>query len=425
MKYFVLFVLAFSFVRADDYYFPPINSDEWATKSLAELGWDSAQVEPLYHFLDTTETNGFIVLANGKKVLEKYFGNFDKDSYWYWASAGKSLAATLIGLAQQEGKLNIADATSDYLGEGWTSMELEKERKIKLVHQLTMSTGMDFNVQDLDCLEPDCLKYLYDPGTHWYYHNAVYRLLLDVLESAYGKSINDISNELLGDKIGMGGFWSNYVRKGKTSDLARFGLFIVAGGRWGESFRLDPNYYNAMVNTSQEMNKSYGYLWWLNGKDKYKLPGLDMVFNGPLVPTAPLDMFAALGKNDQKIYVVPSMKMVVVRVGSDAGDGNFALSSYDTKLWRELSKLFAKSEVPLEYQSALISPNPASSRIRVSDELQYETAVVYDMLGNKVQAYKKSVEFDISDMSAGTYELVLLDRAGKVLLSKMFIKAER
>jgi hypothetical protein len=180
-----------------------------------------------------------------------------------------------------------------------------------------------------------------------------------------------------------------------------------------------------MVNTSQEMNKSYGYLWWLNGKDKYKLPGLDMVFNGPLVPTAPLDMFAALGKNDQKIYVVPSMKMVVVRVGSDAGDGNFALSSYDTKLWRELSKLFAKSEVPLEYQSALISPNPASSRIRVSDELQYETAVVYDMLGNKVQAYKKSVEFDISDMSAGTYELVLLDRAGKVLLSKMFIKAER
>ena len=62
-----------------------------------------------------------------------------------------------------------------------------------------------------------------------------------------------------------------------------------------------------------------------------------MQFNGWLIPTAPEDMYCALGKDDQKIYVVPSKKLVIIRMG-DAADGtNFALSDFDNELWQKIN----------------------------------------------------------------------------------------
>ena len=69
-------------------------------------------------------------IADGKIVLEKYFGTFTQDSIHYWASAGKSLTATMIGIAQQKGLLNINDSVSKYLGVGWSSETRQKEKLI-------------------------------------------------------------------------------------------------------------------------------------------------------------------------------------------------------------------------------------------------------------------------------------------------------
>ena len=101
----------------------------------------------------------------------------------------------------------------------------------------------------------------------------------------------------------------------------------------------DSNYFNSMVNTSQNINPSYGYLWWLNGKASHMLPQTQIVFTGNLIPTAPPDLFAALGKNDQKVYVVPSQKLVVIRMGESAGNVQLALSSFDTELWGKLKTI--------------------------------------------------------------------------------------
>jgi hypothetical protein len=72
------------------------------------------------------------------------------------------------------------------------------------------------------------------------------------------------------------------------------------------------------------------------------LPGLQLQFNGTLIPNAPSDMYAALGKNDQKIYVVPSMKMVIIRMGEVANPDNptFALSGFDNELWDKINDLY-------------------------------------------------------------------------------------
>jgi hypothetical protein len=69
--------------------------------------------------------------------------------------------------------------------------------------------------------------------------------------------------------------------------------------------------------TSQNINLGYGYLWWLNGK-KVATIYRNHNCNFQESSSAPNDMYMALGKNDQKIYVIPSKNMVV-RMG-DAAD---------------------------------------------------------------------------------------------------------
>ena len=61
--------------------------------------------------------------------MEKYFNGHSDTSSWYWASAAKTIISFLIGMAQEEGYLEITDTTSDYLGDGWTNCNLIQEKK--------------------------------------------------------------------------------------------------------------------------------------------------------------------------------------------------------------------------------------------------------------------------------------------------------
>ncbi|MEZ4982332.1 MAG: serine hydrolase [Saprospiraceae bacterium] len=363
----LLLLLAIPFftinISAQNLYFPPLTGDAWESISPDDLDWCQEKIDSLYDFLDFHNSKGFIVLKDGKIVLEKYFDSFTKDSIWYYASAGKSVVAMLTGIAQSQGILDIHDATNEYLGTGWTECTPEQEDSITIWHQITMTTGLDEekNTPDKNCLDPECLQYLVTPGTRWDYFNAPYRLTQDVLAAASGQNFNLYFRQALASKIGMSGLWFNYVLYGRVRDAARFGLFTLAKGNWdGNPIMPDLDYYNDMVNTSQPMNKSYGYLWWLNGKESAKLPGLQFDFPGSLIPNAPDDMFAALGKDDQKIYVVPSQNMVVVRMGESAGGFNPTLSSFDNELWARISDLECTSnnKLILNPNEFEINPNP-------------------------------------------------------------------
>jgi hypothetical protein len=101
----------------------------------------------------------------------------------------------------------------------------------------------------------------------------------------------------------------------------------------------DTDYFNEMTNTSQNLNKAYGYLWWLNGKSSYRLPGSEVEYQDTLIPNAPNDLIAGLGKNDQKLYVVPSKGLVIVRMGDNANDSVFGPSGFDNQLWEKINAL--------------------------------------------------------------------------------------
>ena len=121
--------------------------------------------------------------------------------------------------------------------------------------------------------------------------------------------------------------------------MARFGLLALNKGKWNNEQIINESYFNESVSTSQSINPSYGYLWWLNGKTSFRIPNEQNVYQGFLVPNAPADMYAAMGAKDQRIYVIPSKKMVVIRMGdaSDPVHPNFAVSGFDNELWGKIN----------------------------------------------------------------------------------------
>ncbi len=144
----------------------------------------------------------------------------------------------------------------------------------------------------------------------------------------------------------MDGSWfklkNNIVYRSTTRSMARFGLLMLNKGKWNSEQILNENYFNDATTTSQNINQSYGFLWWLNGKSSFHLPQTQINFNGSLIPTGPNDMYMALGKNDQKIYIIPSKKMVVIRMGnaSDQKKPSFARSGFDAELWTKINALY-------------------------------------------------------------------------------------
>ena len=328
------------YILDESIYYPPINSDTWETKSMAELNWNDNALQPLLDFLEEKNTKSFMILHNGKIVVEEYMNGHDSNSTWYWASAGKTLTTATSGIAQEEGFIDINNKVSDYVGTGWTSAALDKENLITCKHLLSMSSGLDDTTGD--DISASNLQYVADAGTRWAYHN-VYVKMQDVVAQATNQTWDSYFDTKLRTPIGMNGGWFNLgalnVYWSNTRSMARFGLLTYANGKWEDQQIVNETNLAEATNTSQSINKSYGYLWWLNGKSSYHLPQSQIEFTGNLIPNAPSDMFAALGKNDQKIYVVPSEKLVIIRMGESAEDENFALSNFDNELWAEINTL--------------------------------------------------------------------------------------
>ncbi len=320
-------------------YYPPAGSSAWETKSISSLGWNNAAVQPLKDYLQQKNSKSFMILVNGRIVMEEYFNGHTKDDSWQWNSAGKTLTSTMTGIAQQEGLLQINNKVSDYIGSNWTSAPPAKENLITNRHLLTMTSGLN---DSNNLVIRANLTYMADAGTRWSYHN-VFQKLMDVVAAASSQSYDTYFNAKLRDKIGMDGFWNNgiifKIYHSSTRSMARFGLLALNKGKWNNEQVVNQAFFEESINSSQAINPSYGYFWWLNGKGNFMLPTGQTVYPGTLIPNAPPDMYAAMGAEDQRIYVVPSKKMVIVRMGnaSDPLNPSFALSGFDNELWQKIN----------------------------------------------------------------------------------------
>jgi CubicO group peptidase (beta-lactamase class C family) len=411
----LLFVGVLQFVNAQKLYFPPLsNTANWDTLSPESLGWCSQEIDALYDYLNQQDTKGFIVLKNGKIVLEKYFGTFTKESLWYWASAGKTITSFLVGKAQEEKFLSMDAPTSSYLGTGWTACTPEQENKITIRHQLTMTTGLNDGVKDNHCTLDTCLTYLAQPGTRWAYHNAPYTLLEKVITTATKQAINTYTNLKLKQKTGITGAWafSGYdnVFYSEARSMARFGLLMQNNGIWNvDTLLRDTTYLREMTSTSQQYNLSYGYLWWLNGKSSYMVPTLQTVIKGPYAPAAPSDMFAGIGKNGQILSVSKSLGLVVIRMGNQVNSGEVP-TQLCNKIWEKLQAAMCQKlevdELNLEKDN-VFGYTKGSELILTLPSDENNEIEIRNAMGQLLLKSHNESTIDISHLTEGLYFLTV------------------
>jgi CubicO group peptidase (beta-lactamase class C family) len=184
-------------------------------------------------------------------------------------------------------------------------------------------------------------------GERWAYNTNVYSRLVPVLEQLTGLGISELTERWLTGPVGMAeSGWAErpWAQPGQDAnriglrssarDLARFGLLVLADGHWGEVDVLgDPGYLDLALTSSQELNPSYGLLWWLNGQQRL-VRGAGRAVERSLVPTAPADLVAGQGALTRLIYVVPSLRLVVTRTGDQPPDG----AEFGTRLWQLLMR---------------------------------------------------------------------------------------
>lgn len=426
MKYTLLLLLILTnLVAKGQIYFPPTTGNTWQTTTPAELGWCEDQIPELLTFLESNNTKAFIVLKNGKIVIENYFGTFTQDSLWYWASAGKTLTSYLVGIAQQNGQLSINDLSSSYLGTGWTSCTAAQENNITVRNQLTMTTGLDDGVADEYCTLPSCLQYLAPAGTRWAYHNAPYTLLDGVLEGATGQTLNGLVFSALKQPTGMDGFFIqsgyNNVYLSTARSMARFGILMQNGGNWnGNQLMTDANYYQEMITPSQNLNNSYGYLWWLNGQSSYMVPGSQLVLPGMLFPHAPSDVYAALGKNGQFLNVSPSEGLVFIRMGN-APDNSLVPFLLNDQIWEKLNYVMCTAVAEESDENFWLNQTATSVRINWPGKA-FECEIL-GADGKRIATFSSKETADVSTLqwAQGVY-FVKCSNGHEIVVKKVFVR---
>jgi len=344
---------------ASDIYFPPPGG-AWKTVSPREAGWDPAKLEAALNFAGERKSSGVVVLHKGRILAERYWDlNPAKTTpggrpnrYYYMrrgadgqghviedvASVQKSVVSILVGIARQRGLVRLDDPVTKYLGPGWSKAPREAEARITLRHLITMTSGLTGN-----------LEFEAPAGARWRYNTRAYALSRKVVCVAAKMDPNTLTREWLTGPVGMadskwvprpgavvGAPAVNQLGFATTArDLARFGLLIQAGGVWnGRVIIADREYLHDALSPSQELNPSYGYLWWLNGQPFVRRGAGTRKFPGWLIPTAPKDLVAALGALGRKLYVVPSLGLVVTRLG-DAPEVR-GEEAFDQGFWKRL-----------------------------------------------------------------------------------------
>jgi CubicO group peptidase (beta-lactamase class C family) len=311
----------------EDRYFP--SGSEWETVDPAEAGWDPAALEELATFLETNRSRTAILLSGGRIVAEHHWAGATAETPQDIASVQKSVVSTLCGIAVDRGLLAVDDRVSDHLPAGWTAADPADEARITVEHLLTMSSGLDQNT----------LTQVAEPGTTWAYNTTAYQKLRPVLESVSGAGIDELSREWLWTPIGAstGTRWVERAGDGPLQvdatgarlwslqmtarDMARFGLLVQRAGKWEGEPVVSGEWLDAAT-AGSEVEPTYGYLWWLAS-------GVEATGDGPDLPE---DLVAALGANDQKVYVVPSLDLAFTRQGLSAGPVSESRSNFDLEI---------------------------------------------------------------------------------------------
>lgn len=326
-------------------YFP--TDGDWKTVRFEDARCDSDGIESALRLAGEKRSKGVVILWRGQVLAEQYWDGWNPTDPHPAYSVSKSFVSSLVGIAIADGEIeSVNQPAADFLSE-WRSSS--SHGQITIHDLLSMSCGLQGGranflrglLSQNERRFATSLPLEHTPGTHWDYHQSGYTLLHSILEEATGESLQQYTRDKLFDRIGMRHTkWATkrFNRRQTTflrttpRDAARYGLLVLADGEWDGDQVIDSSWLSRATRPANpELNPSYGYLWWLNGGDWFWFPLVDQKQSRSIFPGCPEDAFAALGKDDQKIYVVPSLELVVTRFGEAAKGSTPALSEFDAK----------------------------------------------------------------------------------------------
>ena len=266
-------------------------------------------------------TRSVLVIYKDKIVAEKYDTGFDKNSKILGWSMTKSITATLFGVLQKQGKIDINKPAP--IAE-WAN---DERAKITINDLLHMNSGLEWeedytkisDVTQMLFLDTDMSKsqigkpLIGKTNATWNYSSGTSNLLSGILRKQFKthQEYLDFWYSALIDKIGMNSMLvetdmaGNYVGSSyswaTTRDWSKFGLLYLHKGNWNGERLFDENWSKYVATPTNTSNGKYGAHFWLNAGGKF--------------PDVPKDMFYCSGYQGQMVAIFPSHDLVIVRMG--------------------------------------------------------------------------------------------------------------
>jgi CubicO group peptidase (beta-lactamase class C family) len=319
----------------------PRLPDPLPTAAPASLGVDPDTLDALAAQAEDAGSTCFVVLRRGTVVGEWFWRGATPTSRREVFSVTKSVTSTLVGIAADAGLLDVDQRASDFIAP-WQGTDAAP---VTIRNLLSNDSGREWSAtSDYSTLlkARDRTAYAvglpqqHPPGTVWAYNNAAIQTLDAVLASATGQRTSAFAQQRLFGPLGMRhtrmtptGDGTNlaFGMQSTCPDLARFGVLFAQDGSFGGQQVVSSAWVKAATGApSQSLNAAYGFLWWLNREGNLRTP-LDEVNGlgapvdpeqGRIVPSAPDDLYAALGFGGQVVLVHPASETVVVRLGDPA-----------------------------------------------------------------------------------------------------------
>jgi CubicO group peptidase (beta-lactamase class C family) len=311
---------------------PGVERDDIMTGPPDSIDATALQAAEAY----ATQTNSVALLVYHRGALryEKYWPGFDQDTITDPFSAHKTVLGLLVGAAIADGFIESIDQSASTWLTEWAD---DPRRDITLRHLLQMSSGLDtppfgtwtgFRITLGSELEETVLglSLAKTPGTDFQYSNASSQLLGIVLERATGKRYAQYLSDRLWSRLGApsahvwldreGGMARTFCCLYTTArGWLRVGRLVLDAGRVGADQVVPAEWIEAMT-TAAPTNPNYGLQIWLGSP-----PGKERRYNDRTVKAfhseafATDDMIYVDGFGGQRVYIVPSEQLIIVRTG--------------------------------------------------------------------------------------------------------------
>ncbi len=283
--------------------------------------------------IEIAKTRSVMVLYKNQIIAERYANGYNASSRFLGWSMTKSVLATLFGIREFEGKINLNQKTT--LDE-WIN---DDRSNITIDHLLHMNSGLEwdedygslsdvnlmlFEAEDMTITQAK-KKAVAQPNEIWNYSSGTTNLLSGILRKQFEthQEYLDFPYKALIDRIGMNSMIlemdmsGNYVGSSycwaTTRDWAKFGLLYLNEGNWNGDQIFDAKWTNYVRTPAPNSEGKYGGHFWLNA--------------GGFYPDAPRDMFSVNGFQGQRVFIIPSKELVIVRFGL-IGDAGFDFNNF-------------------------------------------------------------------------------------------------